>query len=52
MDLNAFIICNKFDFVGILRITSIFISWEGHITENNTGEDVKQKLNRLQLKKP
>jgi len=51
MDLNAFIICIKFDFVRILRIASIFISWESHITENNTGDDVKQKLNRLQLKK-
>ena len=30
MDLNAFIICIKFEFVRILRITSIFISWESH----------------------
>ena len=51
MDLNAFIIYIKFDFVRILRITSIFISWESHITENNTGDDIKQKLNGLQFKK-
>jgi hypothetical protein len=52
MDLNAFIIRIKFNFARILRITSIFISWEGHITENNTGDDVKQILNGFQLKRP
>ena len=50
-DPNAFITCIKFDFVRILRVASIFISREGHITENNTGDNVKQKLNMLQLKK-